>query len=206
VETGPVHTGNFAKISGILFTRAAFCSRTSITWGIIMISGRRVRKLVGIGVAASLAGSPVIAAKPAPDTCWMATEREAYELRALQSLLMVASLKCNIMGETSVADGYNRFVTASQGLLSKSASVLMLRFKRLGGGSAASQMDDFTTELANGFSATAMGANACAKAADAADMAASLTPSDLAQLARTLTPLPATRVVCAMDAVRSAAK
>jgi hypothetical protein len=171
-----------------------------------MVSRGRLRQAMAIVVAASLAGPDVLAAKPPVDTCWMQAEREAYELRALQSLLMVASLKCNIMGETGVADGYNRFVTASQGLLSKSASVLMLRFKRLGGGSAASQMDDFTTELANGFSATAMGANACAKAADAADMAASLTPSDLAQLARTLTPLPATRVVCALDAVRSAAK
>jgi hypothetical protein len=156
------------------------------------------RGWVVILTAGSLSVSAIAAKAPA-DTCWMTTEREAYELRALQSLLMVATLKCNIMGENAVREGYNRFVTASQGVLSKSASVLLMRFKRLHGGNAAAVMDDFTTELANNFSATPLGTNACSQAADAAEMAASVSATDLVQLARTLTPLPAVLAACATE-------
>ncbi len=158
--------------------------------------GHISNRMIGALLAAGLAMSSITwAAKPV-DTCWQAPEHEAYRLRALQSLLMVATLKCKVMGDAAITDKYNLFVTATQPHMQSSASILLARFKRLGGGPAMKLMDQMSTDLANQFSAAPMGINACSKAGDVAQMAANISAAELTALAGSLVPAPETLIPC----------
>jgi hypothetical protein len=73
-------------------------------------------------------------------------ERTAFEVRALQSQLMVAALTCNRDAD------YNAFVRKFQGELASSYRTVQGHFRRTAGGSHQRELDGFITQLANAHS------------------------------------------------------
>jgi hypothetical protein len=94
------------------------------------------RLLVG-GLAAFIAG-PALA-----QGCVQPTERTAFDVRALQSQLMVAALACNRDAD------YNAFVRKFQGELASSYRNIQGHFRRTAGGGHQRALDGYITQLAN---------------------------------------------------------
>jgi hypothetical protein len=91
---------------------------------------------------AALAGSVALASwSPAAATCAQAREVAAFNVRALQSQLMVGALTCDLH------DQYNTFVLRHRGELDSSRRALITYFSRAGGGERA--FNSYDTELAN---------------------------------------------------------
>jgi hypothetical protein len=99
----------------------------------------RFRLLLG-GLAAVIAG-PAIA-----QSCVQPAERTAFEVRALQSQLMVAALACGRDND------YNAFVRKFQGDLAASYRGIQSHFRRTGPRSHQRDLDGFITQLANDHS------------------------------------------------------
>jgi hypothetical protein len=99
----------------------------------------KFRLLVATACAVSIAG-PAFA-----QACVQPAERTAFELRALQSQLMVAALSCGRDNE------YNAFVRKFQRDLSSSYTTMQSHYRRVGG-SGQREMDGFITALANAHS------------------------------------------------------
>jgi hypothetical protein len=97
------------------------------------------RLLLG-GLAAFLAG-PAIA-----QSCLQSAERTAFDVRALQSQLMVAALACNKDTE------YNAFVRKFQGDLAAAYRGIQGHFRRTAGNAHQRELDGFITQLANAHS------------------------------------------------------
>ncbi len=91
------------------------------------------------GLAAALA-SAVLPAAAQAQACIQPVEKTAFDVRSLQSQLMVAALAC---GEQ---DKYNAFVTRYQGELGGAYRVLAASYRRAGGQKA---LDSYITTLAN---------------------------------------------------------
>jgi hypothetical protein len=94
------------------------------------------RLLLG-GIAAITAG-PAIA-----QSCVQSSERAAFDVRALQSQLMVAALACNRDSD------YNAFVRKFQGDLASSYRSIAGHFRRTAGGGHQRALDGYITQLAN---------------------------------------------------------
>jgi hypothetical protein len=91
---------------------------------------------------AALAGSMALAAwSPASATCAREPEVTAFNMRALQSRLMVTALTCDMY------DQYNSFVLRNRAALDGSRRTLVSYFGRAGGGERA--FSNYDTELAN---------------------------------------------------------
>lgn len=99
-----------------------------------------LRFLLG-GIAAAAIAGPAIA-----QSCVQASERTAFDVRALQSQLMVAALTCNRDEE------YNAFVRKFQGELAGSYRTIQSHFRRTAGRSHQRELDEFITQLANAHS------------------------------------------------------
>ncbi|HEV7268670.1 MAG TPA: hypothetical protein VGN83_27740 [Falsiroseomonas sp.] len=97
------------------------------------------RLLLG-GLAAVIAG-PAIA-----QSCVQSSERTAFEVRALQSQLMVAALSCGRDSE------YNAFVRKFQGDLAASYRGIQGHFRRTAGRGHQRALDGYITQLANDHS------------------------------------------------------
>jgi hypothetical protein len=97
------------------------------------------RLLLG-GLAAFVAG-PAIA-----QSCLQSAERAAFDVRALQSQLMVAALACNKDNE------YNAFVRKFQGDLASAYRGIQGHFRRTAGNAHQRELDGFITQLANAHS------------------------------------------------------
>ena len=91
------------------------------------------------GLAAALA-SAALPAVAQTQTCIQPVEKTAFDVRALQSQLMVAALAC---GEQ---DKYNAFVTRHQGELGSAYRAMAASYRRAGGQKA---LDSYITTLAN---------------------------------------------------------
>ena len=100
-----------------------------------------LRKLMLGTVAASCLAFPASAAN-----CVAHNEREAFELRVVQTELMVAALSC---GES---DRYNQFVTAFKNDLAGAYQGVRRAFGRIYRGRAKSELNAFNTQLANASS------------------------------------------------------
>ncbi|MEX2650046.1 MAG: hypothetical protein WD673_13635 [Alphaproteobacteria bacterium] len=86
----------------------------------------------------------VIGASPAgAQTCAMAEDETALQVRVLQTELMVAALSCQQQ------DPYNAFVTRFQPTLAVQGKALKGYFKRVYGGGSTAELDEFVTRLAN---------------------------------------------------------
>jgi hypothetical protein len=100
-----------------------------------MRHGTVFRLLIG-GLGVLMAG-PALA-----QACVQPAERTAFEVRALQSQLMVAALTCNRDND------YNAFVRKFQGELGASYRTIQTHFRRSGGNHQRA-LDSYITQLAN---------------------------------------------------------
>ncbi|MDP3418233.1 hypothetical protein [Falsiroseomonas sp.] len=91
-----------------------------------------------IAGAAMAIGGPAIA-----QSCVQANERTAFELRALQSQLMVAAITCQRDSD------YNAFVRKFQGDLGGAYNTIRTHFRRTGGAQGQRALDGYITTLAN---------------------------------------------------------
>ena len=92
-----------------------------------------IRTFIAGLVTASIAG-------PAFAQCMQPAERPSFDVRALQSQLMVLALTCNR------EDEYNRFVTEHRGVLGSVYTDVQRHFRRAGGQRA---LDNYITNTAN---------------------------------------------------------
>jgi len=95
-------------------------------------------------LAAKALAAGLMAAAPASalaQACLQPAEKTGFDVRALQSQLMVVAITCGNQ------DDYNRFVTSNQPDLAAAYRSLFAHFRRTGGGQRAT--DAFITDLAN---------------------------------------------------------
>jgi hypothetical protein len=79
----------------------------------------------------------------AQQACVQPTEKTAFDIRALQSQLLVAALACG------QHDDYNAFVRKNQAELATAFRNLAAHFRRTAGNQHQRQLDQYITELAN---------------------------------------------------------
>ncbi len=106
-----------------------------------------------IVLAAALAGSLV--AGNAQAACWTPQAVEAAQVRELETMLMVASLRCRLSGSNFIGD-YNGFVRASRPTLSAANDKLREHFDGAGGLNA---YDRYVTGIANRYGGGVGGMN-----------------------------------------------
>lgn len=130
-----------------------------------------MRKL-GVNVAAATMAVLCLVgqAHAAGNDCWSGQEVAAAKIRNLQSMLMVAALRCHGSQVDVLAD-YNRFVNANRAAIVQANNSLKSYFTRTSGGAEGQRRyDRFTTALANTFGAGGSDGETC---------------SDMASIART---------------------
>jgi len=128
---------------------------------------------------AGVAAAGIAAAAPAQaQSCIRPAEKSAFDVRALQSQLMVAALNCG------QEDQYNQFVTRYRTELGGAYNTINSSFRRAGGQRA---LDSYITTLANAQSQDGIrqGTRFCANAAPMfeAALASPNNSTSLAQLA-----------------------
>ena len=106
---------------------------------------RSVQSVVAAASLLSLVATPALAVK-----CAKNTEATALRTRMMQTELMVAALSCNQKTE------YNDFVVHFRPELKQHGSALQSYFRRTYGKSGTSQLNTFTTRLANEVSQRSM--------------------------------------------------
>ena len=133
-------------------------------------------RFLAAGLAAVIASGPAMA-----QTCLRPAEKAAFDVRALQSQLMVAALLCK------EDEQYNNFVRQQQGPLSQAWDGMSSYYRRANGSVGVRSRDNFVTELANvqQMDSGRQGSNFCRNVAPlfAAAMAAPKSTEALAQLA-----------------------
>ena len=116
------------------------------------------RKFLCAATAAAVVTAPIQAA------CWKADEASAAGVRELQSMLMVAALRCQVAGHPMM-DDYNQFVQANRTTIGAMNDRIKAHFIRTFGAVGGQRAyDSFTTSMANGYGAAASGADVCADA------------------------------------------
>lgn len=113
-------------------------------------------------LAAALALAATGAAMPAQAQCWGVHDMQAASVRQMQTMLMVAALRCKAAG-IDVSAEYNGFVTAQKETLAAEDMVIKRHFADAGG--TQSDYDHFTTALANGYGDGQTSEATCAEAA-----------------------------------------
>lgn len=109
--------------------------------------------------------------------CWSDTAYEAAQLRDMDMMLMVATLRCRMKGADFSTD-YNKFVVDKRPILAAANIEIQSAFaKSVGKAKALGAYDDFMTKIANGYG-NGMTGMAC---------------QDFAALARTAAEAPAVR-------------
>jgi hypothetical protein len=124
----------------------------SVSWGYMF------KKMLLAATAAAVATAPIHAA------CWKADEASAAGVRELQSMLMVAALRCQVAGHPMMSD-YNEFVQANRAAIGTMNERIKAHFIRTFGPAGGQRAyDSFTTSMANGYGAASSGADVCADA------------------------------------------
>lgn len=112
-------------------------------------------------------------AQAAASDCWAAQTVSAAKVRDLQTMLMVAGLRCRASG-TDVLGAYNHFVKANRAALVEVNDRLKLHFKAAYGPAQGQRSyDRFATALANTYGAGGGGTADCVDMAALAGEAAS---------------------------------
>lgn len=114
--------------------------------------------------------------------CVQPAEKISFDIRALQSQLMVAALSCGQQ------EDYNSFVRSNQATLGNAYRGVAGHFRRTAGGQHQRQLDQYITNLANGQSqlSIARGSFFCREQAPLFQAAmAAIGPADLAQVSVT---------------------
>lgn len=105
-----------------------------------------------------------VTAAPVQAGCWKSDEAAAAGVRELQSMLMVAALRCQVSGHPMMND-YNQFVQVNRSAIMAMNDRLKAHFQRAFGPVGGQRAyDSFTTSMANGYGAAASGAEACGDA------------------------------------------
>jgi hypothetical protein len=111
----------------------------------------------------AVAGAALLVA-PVQATCWKSDEASAASVRELQSMLMVAALRCQVSGYPMMND-YNAFVQHNRGAIGALNDKIKAHFIRTFGPVGGQRAyDSFTTSMANGYGAAASGADVCGAA------------------------------------------
>lgn len=134
------------------------------------------RKLLGALAAVMLTPSVAFAQSGA---CLQPAEKAAFDIRALQSQLMVVALTCGQQ------DDYNAFVTRHQNDLAAAFRNVAGHFRRTAGAQHQRQLDQYITNLANGQSQVgiARGSFFCREQGGLFQLAtAARNPTELSQL------------------------
>lgn len=131
----------------------------------------------GIGKKMAAAALMVVClagqAQAASSDCWSHQEIAAAKIRNLQSMLMVAALRCN-GSRVNVLASYNSFVKANRATIMAANDSLKSYFARHSGSVAGQRRyDRFATALANGFGAGASDIETCGRMSEIANSAAS---------------------------------
>lgn len=132
--------------------------------------------------AAALALAATGAAVPmqAQAHCWTAREASAAQLREMQTMLMVAALRCRAARMDITAD-YDDFVASQRETLAHANIVIKQHFADEGGNQA--DYDRFATSLANDFGDDQTSEGSCADAAMLAHDGSMVSPAALEPLA-----------------------
>jgi chemotaxis protein histidine kinase CheA len=115
------------------------------------------------GLAGACALLAMTATAAQASSCWNPVQAAAAKVRNLQSRLMDATLRCQMVG-VDISATYNAFIRENRSALQGANTVLR---DRLG----EREFDHFVTELANAADHAATDVDACAAAADAAQSA-----------------------------------
>jgi hypothetical protein len=129
---------------------------------------------------AALALVATAAAVPAQAHCWGEREVAAAQVREMQTLLMVAALRCRA-AHMDFSAQYDGFVIAQHDALARANLVIKQHFAGAGGTQA--DYDRFTTSLANGFGGEATTEASCSEAAILAQDGSAAGPAALEPLA-----------------------
>jgi hypothetical protein len=133
-------------------------------------------------MAAGLALAAVSAAVPAQAQthCWAKPEATAAQVRELQTMLMVAALRCRAAHMDISAD-YDGFVIAQKEAIAAANAVIKAHFGK--DAVAQSEYDRFTTSLANGFGDDATTNATCSAAANLAHQSSAAITVQLGDIA-----------------------
>jgi hypothetical protein len=129
---------------------------------------------------------PIVAEEPVPDSpfCARPAEKQAFQVAALKSRLMVTALACDS------SEKYNAFITANRAALLPQERALGAYFQRHYGRRAQTEHDEYITNLANAQSRRRIIDNArfCRDGQQLyADVAALKSPAEVAALAASRT-------------------
>lgn len=149
----------------------------------VMDPVRFFRSALAAAIASAMAIHPPVATASA--RCLTPPEKTAFEVRVLQTEMMVATLTCRGVGNRDFSAQYGHFVEANRDALKSHAGVFREHFKRSFGGAADTQLDRYVTSLANDLSrASMMGTGTFCPQQDALfDRAARVGPKELAGFA-----------------------
>jgi predicted RNase H-like nuclease len=129
-------------------------------------------KLGRAAVAALMIAMASGQASAATSNCWAAQTVSAAKVRDLQTMLMVAGLRCRGTASDVLA-GYNRFVATNRTAIVAFNDQLKGHFRAIHGAAEGQRRyDRFTTALANAYGAGGEGTANCADMARLADDAA----------------------------------
>ena len=112
--------------------------------------------------------------------CWADREVSAAQLRKLQTMLMVATLRCRA-AHIDISADYDSFVGAQKDTITRANLLIKQHFAADGGSQA--DYDRFATSLANGFGDNETSEGSCAEAAMLAHEASMASPASLEPLA-----------------------
>ena len=116
------------------------------------------RKIIATILASTLGLAPALASAQ----CFTAVEHAAFQVRALQTELMVAALSCRDVPGRDFMPDYGAFVKKHSGALSEQSRALRAYFVRsYGREQAETHLDRFVTGLANDVSRRSMTATYC---------------------------------------------
>ena len=132
--------------------------------------------------AAALALAATGAAVPAQAQghCWAEREVAAAQVREMQTMLMVAALRCRA-AKIDISAEYNGFVTTQKDAIEHANLVIKQHFAAAGGEQA--DYDHFATALANGFGDDQTSESSCAEASTLAHDATAAPPAGVEALA-----------------------
>jgi hypothetical protein len=116
-------------------------------------------------------------------SCWLPEERDAAQVRALQTMLMVGTLHCRGR-DGYIAAAYDRFVSKHRALLDEQNGVLQAHFARENRENARAAYDRYNTAVANQYAQHDFGSeDLCWSIASLAEQAEDTDSRDLLSLA-----------------------
>ncbi|WP_157215941.1 hypothetical protein [Flavisphingomonas formosensis] len=131
-------------------------------------------------MAAAGAAVLLLAPLPAAAGCWQEREAAAAGLREMQTMLMVATLRCRSAG-MDISDEYNAFVVAHRRTLDSANIVIRRHF--IVTGAAPGAYDRFATTIANAYGHASTTIGDCAEAGMLARKSAGAAPATLVGIA-----------------------